>query len=41
MDGDFAFLPKMVKLANKYDALLFLDENHATGFIGKMAEESG
>jgi len=35
MDGDIAPLPKIVELANKYDAILFVDESHATGFIGK------
>lgn len=35
MDGDIAPLDKIVDLANKYDALIFIDESHATGFIGK------
>ena len=34
MDGDFAPLPKIVELASKYNALVFVDESHATGFIG-------
>lgn len=34
MDGDFAPLTKIVELAEKYDALVFVDESHATGFIG-------
>jgi len=35
MDGDIAPLPKIVDLANKYNAMIFVDESHATGFIGK------
>jgi glycine C-acetyltransferase len=35
MDGDVAPLKEITALASKYNALLFLDECHATGFIGK------
>ena len=35
MDGDTARLDKMVELCDKYDALLFVDESHSSGFIGK------
>jgi len=35
MDGDTAKLDKMVELCEKYDAMLFVDDSHATGFIGK------
>ena len=35
MDGDIAPLPKIVEMARKHDALIFVDESHATGFIGK------
>lgn len=35
MDGDITPLPKIVELANEYNALIFVDESHATGFIGK------
>ncbi len=35
MDGDTAKLDKMVNLAEKYDAMVFVDDSHATGFIGK------
>jgi glycine C-acetyltransferase len=35
MDGDTAKLDEMVKLCEKYDALLFVDESHSSGFIGK------
>lgn len=34
MDGNIAPLPKIVDLAAKYDALVFIDECHATGFFG-------
>lgn len=34
MDGNVARLPKIVELAQKYNALVFLDECHATGFFG-------
>lgn len=35
MDGDTAKLDEMVKLCEKYDAMLFVDDSHSTGFIGK------
>ena len=35
MDGDTAKLDKMAELCEKYDALLFVDDSHASGFIGK------
>ena len=35
MDGDMAKLDEMVELAEKYDAMVFLDDSHASGFIGK------
>ena len=35
MDGDTARLMEMVALADKYDAMVFVDDSHATGFIGK------
>ena len=35
MDGDTAKLDEMVALCEKYDALLFVDDSHSTGFIGK------
>lgn len=34
MDGDFAPLDKIVDLAYKYGAFTFVDDCHATGFIG-------
>ncbi|MDD8020189.1 MAG: glycine C-acetyltransferase [Acidobacteriota bacterium] len=35
MDGDAAKLDKMVELCDKYNAMLLVDDSHATGFIGK------
>ena len=35
MDGDLARLDQIVALAEKYDAMVFVDDSHATGFIGK------
>ncbi len=35
MDGDIAKLPEIVALAKKYDALVMVDDSHATGYIGK------
>lgn len=34
MDGDVADLPGLVKLKEKYDAFLIVDDAHATGVIG-------
>lgn len=35
MDGDIAPLDRIVELAEKYDAMVFVDDSHATGFMGK------
>jgi glycine C-acetyltransferase len=35
MDGDIAKLDEIVALAEKYDAMVCVDDSHATGFIGK------
>ena len=35
MDGDIAKLDQIVQLAEKYNAMVFLDDSHATGFIGR------
>ncbi len=35
MDGDTAKLDEMVALCEKYDAMVFVDDSHASGFIGK------
>lgn len=38
MDGYVAQLDKICDLADKYDALVMVDECHATGFIGKSGK---
>ncbi len=35
MDGDMAKLDQICDLADKYDALVMVDDSHATGYIGK------
>ena len=35
MDGTYAKLDQICELANKYDALVMVDDCHATGFVGK------
>ena len=40
MDGVVAPLDKITELAKKYDALVHIDECHATGFIGKTGRGS-
>ncbi|UCC48849.1 MAG: aminotransferase class I/II-fold pyridoxal phosphate-dependent enzyme, partial [Gemmatimonadota bacterium] len=35
MDGDLAKLDEVAALAEKYDAMVFVDDSHATGFIGR------
>lgn len=38
MDGDMAKLDEIVKLAEKYNAMVFVDDSHASGFIGKTGK---
>lgn len=38
MDGDIAPLDRICDLAEKYDALVMVDDSHATGFIGKTGK---
>jgi glycine C-acetyltransferase len=40
MDGFVALLDKICDLADKYNALVMVDESHATGFIGKTGRGS-
>lgn len=35
MDGTIAQLDKIVELAEKYDAIIMIDESHSSGFLGK------
>ena len=35
MDGDLTKLDKIVELAEKYNAMVFVDDSHASGYIGK------
>lgn len=36
MDGTFANLPRICDLAEKYDAMVMVDDSHAVGFIGEQ-----
>ncbi len=40
MDGDIAKLDQICGLAEKYDALVMVDDSHATGFVGKTGRGS-
>ena len=35
MDGDLALLDQIVALAEKHNAMVFVDDSHASGYIGK------
>lgn len=35
MDGDIAKLDEMVRLCEKYDAMILVDDSHSSGFIGR------
>lgn len=35
MDGDTAKLDEICRLAEQYDAMVFVDDSHASGFLGK------
>jgi glycine C-acetyltransferase len=35
MDGDIAKLDEIVRLCEKYDAMVLVDDSHASGFIGR------
>lgn len=38
MDGDIAPLPEIVQLAEAYDAIVYVDDAHASGVLGKTAK---
>ncbi|WP_019420253.1 glycine C-acetyltransferase [Paenibacillus sp. OSY-SE] len=40
MDGDIAPLPQIVELAERYDALVYVDDAHASGVLGKHGKGS-
>ena len=40
MDGQIAKLDKIVLLAEKYEAMIMVDDSHATGFIGTKGQGS-
>ncbi|MGZ9583890.1 glycine C-acetyltransferase [Paenibacillus marinisediminis] len=40
MDGDIAPLTEIVELAEKYDALVYVDDAHASGVLGKHGKGS-
>ncbi len=41
MDGFIAKLDEITALAEKYDAMVMVDDSHATGFVGKTGRGSG
>ncbi|MED5256624.1 MAG: glycine C-acetyltransferase [Candidatus Neomarinimicrobiota bacterium] len=40
MDGHIAKIDKITKLAEKYNAIVMVDDSHATGFVGKTGRGS-
>ena len=40
MDGDIAPLERITELAKRHDALVMVDDSHATGFVGKRGRGS-
>jgi glycine C-acetyltransferase len=40
MDGDIARVDQICDLAEKYDAMVMVDDSHATGFVGKTGRGS-
>ena len=39
MDGFIAKLPEICDLADKYEALVMIDDSHAVGFMGEQDAE--
>ena len=40
MDGDIALIREIIELAKTYDAMVMVDDSHATGFLGKTGRGS-
>ncbi|MFC5649567.1 glycine C-acetyltransferase [Paenibacillus solisilvae] len=40
MDGDIAPLPQIVELAERYDAIVYVDDAHASGVLGRFGKGS-
>lgn len=40
MTGDYADLPRLVELAKKYDALIYIDDAHGFGVVGENPDEN-
>ncbi len=38
MDGDLAKLPEICELAGQYNAIVMVDDSHATGFVGEKGK---
>src|SRR5262245_10454701 len=41
MDGALAKLPEICELADRYDAIVMVDDSHATGILGKTGQGTG
>ena len=41
MEGDIAKLPEILELARTYDAIVVMDDSHATGVLGKTRTRDG
>lgn len=41
MDGDIAPLPEIAEIAEEYDAMVMVDDAHATGVLGKRCRGTG
>lgn len=40
MTGDYANMPKLVELAKKYDAIIYVDDAHGFGVVGENPDEN-
>lgn len=41
MDGDIASLPEIIEIAERFDAMVMVDDAHATGVLGKHSRGTG